>query len=112
MPGRQVNTGERKPRAFIDFPGRRPLYSGKRRQHTIESPEEQPATSLQDRFEDLRRRNEAAELAGGPERIARQHKAGKRTARERLEVLLDKGSFAEVDRFVVHQGRDFGVEEQ
>jgi len=68
--------------------------------------------TLQDRFEELRRRNQAAELGGGAERIARQHAAGKRTARERLELLLDKGSFAELDRFVVHQGRDFGMDEQ
>jgi propionyl-CoA carboxylase beta chain len=68
-------------------------------------------TSLPDRFDELRRRNRAAELAGGAERIARQHKGGKKTARERLELLLDKGSFAELDRFVVHQSRDFGMDE-
>ncbi len=68
--------------------------------------------SLQDRFEELHRRNEAAELGGGVERIERQHKAGKKTARERLELLLDKGSFAEVDRLVVHQTQDFGMEAQ
>ena len=68
--------------------------------------------SLQDRFDELRRRNEAAELAGGPDRIARQHKAGKKTARERIELLLDKGSFNEMDRLVVHQSRDFGMDEQ
>jgi propionyl-CoA carboxylase beta chain len=68
--------------------------------------------SLQDRFEELRRRNEAAERAGGPERIERQHRAGKKTARARLELLLDKGSFAEVDKLVVHQSRDFGMDEQ
>src|SRR6516225_8575471 len=68
--------------------------------------------SFQDRFEELHRRNRAAETGGGLERIERQHKAGKKTARERLEVLLDKGSFAEVDRFVVHQSSDFGMEAQ
>jgi len=68
--------------------------------------------SLQDRFDELHRRDQAAERAGGVERIARQHKAGKKTARERLELLLDKGSFAEVDRFVVHQSRDFGMDDQ
>jgi propionyl-CoA carboxylase beta chain len=67
---------------------------------------------LLDRFDELHRRNRAAELAGGAERIARQHKAGKKTARERLELLLDKGSLAEVDRFVVHQSHDFGMDEQ
>jgi propionyl-CoA carboxylase beta chain len=68
--------------------------------------------SLQDRVEELRRRHRAAELGGGPERIERQHKAGKKTARERLEHLLDKGSFAEVDKFVVHQSHDFGMDAQ
>jgi propionyl-CoA carboxylase beta chain len=68
--------------------------------------------SLQDRFDELSRRNQQADEAGGPERIERQHKAGKKTARERLEILLDKGSFAEVDRFVVHQIHDFGLDAQ
>jgi len=68
--------------------------------------------ALQDRFEELHRRNQAAEAGGGPERVERQHKAGKKTARERLEVLLDKGSFAEVDRLVLHQSRDFGMDTQ
>jgi propionyl-CoA carboxylase beta chain len=67
---------------------------------------------LQDRFEELHRRNHAAETGGGRERIERQHKAGKKTARERLEVLLDKGSFAELDRFVLHQSNDFGMDTQ
>jgi propionyl-CoA carboxylase beta chain len=66
--------------------------------------------SLEERFAELRRRNEAADLAGGRERIERQHKAGKKTARERLEVLLDKGTFAEMDRLVVHQGHEFGMD--
>src|SRR5262247_777873 len=65
-----------------------------------------------DRFEELRRRNAEAELGGGEERIRRQHKAGKKTARERLELLLDPGSFLEVDKFVVHQSHDFGMELQ
>ena len=68
--------------------------------------------SLDDRLAELRRRNEAADLGGGLERIERQHRAGKKTARERLELLLDKGSFAEVDKLVVHQGRDFGMDAQ
>jgi propionyl-CoA carboxylase beta chain len=68
--------------------------------------------SPDERLEDLRRRNRAAELGGGEERIRRQHKAGKKTARERLELLLDPGSFIEVDRFVVHQTHDFDMAEQ
>jgi propionyl-CoA carboxylase beta subunit len=65
-----------------------------------------------EQFEELRRRHAQAELGGGEERIRRQHKAGKKTARERLELLLDPGSFLEIDRFVVHQSHDFGMEEQ
>jgi len=68
--------------------------------------------SLQERFDELRRRRAQAELAGGDERVRRQHKAGKKTARERLELLLDPGSFLELDKFVVHQSHDFGMAEQ
>src|SRR5205085_1341283 len=68
--------------------------------------------SQDERLEELRRRNRAAELGGGEERIRRQHKAGKKTARERLELLLDPASFLELDRFVVHQTHDFGMAEQ
>ena len=67
---------------------------------------------LNERFAELRRRNAEAEAAGGEERVRRQHKAGKKTARERLELLLDPGSFLEIDKFVVHQGHDFGIEDQ
>ncbi len=58
---------------------------------------------------DLERR---AELGGGQERIDRHHVAGKLTARERIEVLLDPGSFQEIDKFVTHRSHDFGMEEQ
>ncbi|HEY8427212.1 MAG TPA: acyl-CoA carboxylase subunit beta [Sandaracinaceae bacterium] len=56
--------------------------------------------------------NRQALAAGGPERIERQHAAGKLTARERIELLLDPGSFVEMDRFVVHRCSDFGMAEQ
>ncbi len=68
--------------------------------------------ALPDRFDELRRRHGQAELGGGEERIRRQHAAGKKTARERLELLLDKGAFTEVDKFVVHQSHDFGIQDQ
>jgi propionyl-CoA carboxylase beta chain len=68
--------------------------------------------TLNERFEELHRRHAEAELAGGEERIRRQHKGGKKTARERLELLLDPGSFTEIDKLVVHQSHDFGMEEQ
>ena len=51
-------------------------------------------------------------LGGGAERIEAQHKKGRLTARERLDLLLDKGSFREVDAFVVHRTNNFGLEEQ
>ncbi|MGH7354979.1 MAG: carboxyl transferase domain-containing protein, partial [Candidatus Rokuibacteriota bacterium] len=65
-----------------------------------------------DRLDELRRRHAQAEAAGGEERVRRQHKAGKKTARERLELLLDPGSFLEIDKFVVHQTHDFDMAEQ
>jgi len=56
---------------------------------------------------------EAASLAGGgEERVARQHAAGKLTARERLALLLDEGSFFELDRLVTHRCHDFGMASQ
>jgi len=67
---------------------------------------------VSDRFEEFRRRNARAELGGGEERVQRQHKAGKKVARERIDLLLDKGTFTEVDKFVVHQSHDFGMEAQ
>jgi propionyl-CoA carboxylase beta subunit len=68
--------------------------------------------TLDDRFAHLARLRQAAEGGGGAERVARQHAAGKKTARERIALLVDKGSFDEVDRFVVHQATDFGRGEQ
>jgi propionyl-CoA carboxylase beta chain len=56
--------------------------------------------------------NQAAELGGGKERLERQVAEGKMTARERIELLLDKDSFEEVDKFVTHRCLDFGMQEQ
>ncbi len=58
---------------------------------------------------ELEKRREEALLGGGQERIDKQHKAGKLTARERIDLLLDEGSFVEVDRFVTHNCTDFGM---
>ncbi len=63
-------------------------------------------------LQELARRLEAATLGGGAERIHKQHEAGKLTARERVELLLDAGSFVEIDALVVHRCRDFGMERQ
>src|SRR3954464_10217517 len=64
------------------------------------------------RLEELRRRHAAAEQGGGPERRARQHKEGKLSARERIELLLDEGTFEELDKLVTHRCRDFGMDDQ
>jgi len=60
----------------------------------------------------LRERKAQTRLGGGAERVAAQHKKGRLTARERLDLLLDKGSFREVDSFVVHRTSDFGLDQQ
>jgi propionyl-CoA carboxylase beta chain len=65
-----------------------------------------------DRLDELRRRNREAEAGGGEERLRRQKAEGKLAARERVELLLDPGTFEELDRFVVHRCRDFGMDEQ
>ncbi len=61
---------------------------------------------------ELNRRNEQALLGGGKERIEKQHAAGKLTARERLHILLDEGSFVELDRLRVHDCHEFGMDQQ
>ena len=61
---------------------------------------------------EMERRREAARMGGGAKRIAAQHAKGKLTARERLDVLLDEGSFEELDTYVEHDCTDFGMEDQ
>jgi len=72
---------------------------------------QQPQQS-KSKLEKLRERHLQAELGGGPERAEKQHAAGKMTARERVEFLLDEDSFEEFDKLVVHRSRDFGLDEQ
>ena len=64
------------------------------------------------KLEILRERSALAEAGGGSARVAKQHEAGKMTARERIEFLLDEGSFEEFDRLVVHRSKDFGLDKQ
>ncbi|MDZ4064707.1 MAG: carboxyl transferase domain-containing protein, partial [Coriobacteriia bacterium] len=64
------------------------------------------------RIERLRELKAKSRLGGGEERIAAQHKKGRLTARERIDLLLDKGSFRETDAFVQHRTHDFGLDEQ
>lgn len=64
------------------------------------------------RIEELRRHREEALHAGSQRAVDRQHELGKLTARERIDVLLDKDSFQEIDMFVRHQARGFGIEDK
>ncbi len=66
--------------------------------------------AMEAKFEELERRLAEADQAGGEEKIAKQHKAGKMTARERVLELLDDGSFEEIDKFVEHRCTDFGMD--
>ncbi|MBU2446009.1 MAG: acyl-CoA carboxylase subunit beta [Bacteroidetes bacterium] len=67
---------------------------------------------MKDKIELLKKNIEKAELGGGKDKIDQQHKRGKLTARERLNILLDENSFNEIDKFVVHQSVDFGLDKQ
>jgi propionyl-CoA carboxylase beta chain len=72
----------------------------------------QPEKEILSKLDDLKQRSAAAELGGGKERLDKQKAAGKMTARERIEFLLDDGSFEEFDKFVEHRSSDFGLDAQ
>src|SRR5258708_35586991 len=65
---------------------------------------------MKDILDTLEERRAGAKLGGGEKRIEAQHARGKLTARERIEILLDKGSFEEFDMFVEHRSVEFGME--
>ncbi|HKX28186.1 MAG TPA: carboxyl transferase domain-containing protein [Blastocatellia bacterium] len=67
---------------------------------------------IEDKLKLLRERNQAAAAGGGGERIQRQHAEGKMTARERIEFLLDEGTFEEFDKLKTHRCLDFGMQQQ
>ena len=67
--------------------------------------------NLQDKYNQLTEMNRQAELGGGTERLEKQHAAGKKTARERINQLLDPGTFVEIDKLVTHRNYDFGMED-
>ena len=69
-------------------------------------------STIDPRITDLRERKDEAKLGGGFKRIEAQHAKGKATARERLDLMLDKGSFREVDALVMHDSHDFGLDKQ
>jgi propionyl-CoA carboxylase beta chain len=67
--------------------------------------------NLEQKLAELKRRDSLAEAGGGEERRAREHKQGKMSARERIEFLLDEGTFEETDKLVTHRCTDFGMEQ-
>ena len=78
-----------------------------------QTPQEAPKVKgTSEKLEELHRLKEEAMLGGGIARIEAQHKKGKLTARERLDLLLDPDTFNELDMFVTHRSTDFGLEEQ
>ena len=68
--------------------------------------------STEDKIRQLETMNDELLDAGGKERIEKQHAKGKLTARERIDLLMDKGSFHEIGKFVTHRSRDFGMDKQ
>ncbi len=68
--------------------------------------------TVEKKFEELNEKEKLSELGGGQERIEKQHQAGKLTARERVNLLLDEGTFQETDKLVLHQSHDFGMEKK
>lgn len=69
-------------------------------------------TVQQAKFDELQRKNEEALTGGGVKRIEQQHAKGKLTARERIQLLVDEGTFEELGKFVMHRGRDFGLDKE
>ncbi|MEZ4884244.1 MAG: acyl-CoA carboxylase subunit beta [Chitinophagales bacterium] len=67
---------------------------------------------MQDKLQNLQSKITQAQLGGGEKRIAKQHAKGKLTARERIELLMDEGSFEEIGMLVTHRSKDFGMENQ
>jgi propionyl-CoA carboxylase beta chain len=69
-------------------------------------------SALQEKFDELERKNQEALTGGGEKRIEQQHAKGKLTARERVHLLLDEGSFEELGKFVMHRSKDFGLDKE
>lgn len=67
---------------------------------------------LKAKFDQFELLNQQAESGGGTDRINKQHSSGKKTARERIEILLDPGTFNEIDKMVTHRATDFGIDKQ
>src|SRR3989442_790007 len=73
-------------------------------------PQADPTITVEDRIQELRRKKKAALTPGGRDAAKKQHDRGKLTARERLEILMDRGSFVETDPFAIHRAHDFGMD--
>ena len=71
---------------------------------------DEPEKTVEDRIAELRKRRKATLSPGGRDAARKQHDKGKLTARERLDVLMDEGSFVETDPFAVHRAHDFGMD--
>src|SRR5438128_5400047 len=76
----------------------------------MSSQKQQPAKLS--KLDQLREREQRAEEGGGTARVEKQHAAGKMTARDRIDFLLDEGTFQEFDKLVEHRSRDFGMDKQ
>jgi propionyl-CoA carboxylase beta chain len=76
------------------------------------NPEAMSEQQTADKYKILKSKNAESLLGGGKERIEAQHRKGKLTARERLDLLLDEGSFEEIGKFVMHRSKDFGLEKE
>src|SRR6185295_315845 len=68
--------------------------------------------STEQRLKKLLEMKDQARLGGGLRRIEAQHERGKRTARERIDILLDPGTFEELDQLVIHRATEFGLDSQ
>ena len=66
--------------------------------------------STEEKFKELKEKNELAEQGGGIDKIKKQHESEKLTARERISLLLDPGTFVEIDKLVTHRAIDFGMD--
>src|SRR5215471_2730135 len=114
MPGHPRRCGHRRPKTSMphrpgqaEFPFCRKCFKQNRPDRRAGS---RGAAAMKDILEKLEMRRDHARLGGGKARIETQHKRGKLTARERIELLMDKGSFEEFDMFVEHRSTEFGME--
>src|SRR5690554_2256468 len=80
----------------------------------MKNPDREKITLLnnQEKIAELKVKNQTALTGGGEARIASQHSKGKLTARERIALLMDEGSFQEIDKFVTHRSKEFGLEKE